>query len=73
MTNSETDLDELEALQREAAELRSGREQPDSTATTLGTVSYLSRCPESSPPSPASAQGSLGKVNTLPISAVVQK
>jgi hypothetical protein len=32
MTNSETDLDELEALQRESAELRSGRQQADSTA-----------------------------------------
>ena len=32
MTNSETGLDELEALQREAAELRSERQQTDSTA-----------------------------------------
>ena len=32
MTNSETDLDELEALQREAAELRSERQQTDPTA-----------------------------------------
>jgi hypothetical protein len=32
MTNAETDLDELEALQREAAELRSERQQKDSTA-----------------------------------------
>ncbi len=32
MTNAETDLDELEALQREAAELRSERQQTDSTA-----------------------------------------
>lgn len=32
MTNSETDLDELEILQREAAELRSERQQTDSTA-----------------------------------------
>jgi hypothetical protein len=31
MTNSETGLDELEALQREAAELRSARQQTDST------------------------------------------
>jgi hypothetical protein len=32
MTNAETDLDELEALQREAEALRSEREQTDSTA-----------------------------------------
>ena len=32
MTNSETDLDELKALQREAAELRRERQQTDSTA-----------------------------------------
>ena len=32
MTNSKTDLDELDALQREAAALRSEREQADSTA-----------------------------------------
>ena len=32
MTNAETDLDELEALQREAAALRSERQQTDSTA-----------------------------------------
>ncbi|MGB5615164.1 MAG: hypothetical protein WBM67_21200 [Sedimenticolaceae bacterium] len=32
MTNAETDLDELKALQREAAELRSEGEQTDSSA-----------------------------------------
>ena len=32
MTNAETYLDELEALQREAAELRSERQQTDPTA-----------------------------------------
>lgn len=32
MTNPKTDLDELEALQREAAELRSERQQADSSA-----------------------------------------
>ena len=32
MTNAETDLDELKALQREAAELRSERQQTDSPA-----------------------------------------
>jgi hypothetical protein len=32
MTNSETGLDELEALRREAAQLRSKRQQTDSTA-----------------------------------------
>ena len=33
MTNSETDLDELKALQREAALLRSERQRTDSTVT----------------------------------------